>query len=139
MFQFNKGFIMLCDASTEQECISRNLFGDKSKKLQDLNEIEPGDIGLLFNFDKDELLGIFRACSKARYDIEPKAWNGKFPAQISVELIGELQRIKDATYMLKKAGASMGLLSTGVQAPTIPVHQRDVIEKILVHFKELMK
>ncbi len=128
---------MLCDDHTEAECLRRNLFGDKAKRLQDLDEIKPGDIGLLFNFDKDELMGIFRACSKAQFDIEPKAWNGKFPAQVRVELIGELQRIKDATYILNKAGAAMGQLASGVPAPH-PVHRRDVMEKVLAHFKEPM-
>jgi len=49
---------MLCDARTEEECLRHNLFGDKAKRLQDLDEIKPGDMGLLFNFDKDELMGI---------------------------------------------------------------------------------
>jgi len=128
---------MLCDANTEEECLWRNLFGDKIKKLQDLIEIKPGDIGLLFNFDKDELMGIFRACSKAQVNIEPKAWNGKFPAQVRVELISELQRIKDATYILNKTGAAMGQLASGVPAPH-PVHGREIGEKILAHFKDPM-
>jgi hypothetical protein len=138
MLQFDRGFIMLCDANTEEECLRRNLFGDKIKRLQDLNEIKPGDIGLLFNFDKDELMGIFRACSKAQVNIEPKAWNGKFPAQVRVELIGQLQRIKDATYLLNKAGAAMGQMASGIPIPH-PVHGRDVGEKILSHFKDPTK
>ena len=48
MLQFDRGFIMLCDTRTEEECLRRNLFGDKAKRLQDLDEIKPGDIGLLF-------------------------------------------------------------------------------------------
>ena len=40
---------MLCDDLTEGECLKRNLFGDKAKNLQDLDEIKPGDIGLLLN------------------------------------------------------------------------------------------
>ena len=30
--------------------------------------------------------------------IEPNTWKGKFPAQVPVDLIGELQRINDAAY-----------------------------------------
>ena len=128
---------MLCDDHTEAECLRRNLFGDKAKRLQDLDEIKPGDIGLLFNFDKDELIGVFRAHSEPKLYIEPDAWDRKFPAQVRVELIGELQRIKDATYILNKAGAAMGQLASGVPAPH-PVHRRDVMEKVLAHFKEPM-
>ena len=134
MLGFERCFIMLCDSSTEEECLRRNLFGNKANKLQDLIEIKSGDIGLLFNFDKDELIGIFRACSKAQINIEPKAWNRKFPAQVRVELIGELRRIKDATYILNKTGAAMGQLASGVPIPH-PVHGRDVGEKIMAHFK----
>jgi hypothetical protein len=136
MFQFDKGFVMLCDVNTEEECLRRNLFGDKANRFQDFDEIEPGDIGFLLNFDKDELIGIFQACSKAQFNIEPTAWKGKFAAQIRVELIGELKRIKDATFVLQKAGVGMRQLKSGVPAPCSPVHGRDVIEKILVHFGE---
>jgi hypothetical protein len=31
-------FIMLCNWQTEQECLDRNLFGDKAKRLEDLEE-----------------------------------------------------------------------------------------------------
>ena len=130
---------MLCNNITEEECLNHNLFGDKAKKLQDLSEIKPGDVGFLFNFDKDELIGIFRACSKAQFDIEPKAWNGRFPAQVRVELIGELQRMKDAAYILKKAGLGMKQSDLGAPVPQFPVHDRDTIEKILANFKEPMK
>ena len=36
---------MLCNTLTEQECIDRNLFGDKAKRLDCLDEIKPGDFG----------------------------------------------------------------------------------------------
>jgi hypothetical protein len=139
MLAFERGFLMLCDASTEEECLRRNLFGDKAKRLQDLDEIKPGDVGLLFNFDKDELIGIFRACSEPKLYIEPDAWDRKFPAQVRVELIGKIQRTKDATFILNKAGVGMGPLASGVPAPKFPVHERDVIEKILAHFEEPIK
>lgn len=127
---------MPCNDLTEGECLKRNLFGDKAKRLQELDEIKARDIGLLLNINKDELMGIFRACSNAQLHIEPDAWDGRFAAQVRVELIGKLQRIKDASFILSKAGVSMGQLSSGVPAPQYPVHGRDVIEKILAHFSE---
>lgn len=136
MLEFAKGFIMLCDLKTEEECLKRNLFGDIIKKLQDLDEVKPSDIGLLLNFDKDELIGIFRASSKAQLNIEKLAWKQRFPAQIRVELIGELQRVKDATYILNKAGVGMRPLPSGVMVPAFPVHAREVIENILTYFRE---
>lgn len=134
MYQYEKGFIMLCNNFTESECLERNLFGDKANKIIDFNEIKLGDLGFLFNYDKDELIGIFQSCSRIQIDIERNAWKRKFPAQIKVKPLGELQRIKDATFVLKKLGVDMGQLATGVQIP-YPVHNRNVTEKILMLFK----
>ena len=136
MTEVEKCFIMLCDNNTEEECLRRNLFGDKAKRLKYLDEIRQGHIGLLFNINKDELLGIFRACSEVHLHIEPDAWGGKFAAQVSVEPIGELQRISDATYILNKVGVGMGQLNSGLPAPQFPVHGRDVLENILTYFQE---
>jgi len=136
MIQFEICFIMLCNDLTEGECIERNLFGDMARRLEYLDEIKPGDIGFLLNVNKDELIGIFRACSEAQLNIEPDAWNGKFAAQVRVELISELQLIKDAAYILSKAGVVMGQLSSGAPAPQYPVHGQDVGENILAHFTE---
>ncbi len=137
MIPFDKGFIMLCDDRTEQECLKRNLFGDLARRFQELDEIKVGDIGLLLNINRDELIGIFRACSKAQLHIEPDAWDGKFEAQVRVELIGKLQRIKDAAFILNKAGLGMRQATSGALVPQFPVFERDVMEKILAHFSEL--
>lgn len=42
---------MFCDDLTEGECLERNLFGDKAKRFQCLDEIKPGDIGFLLNLN----------------------------------------------------------------------------------------
>lgn len=139
MFQFERCFIMLCNNLTEEECLERNLFGDKAKRFQCLDEIKPGDIGLLLNVEKDELIGIFRACSEPQLHIEPHAWDGRFAAQVRVELIDKLKRMKDAAFNLKKAGVVLSQLKSGEPAPQFPVHGRDVGEKILAHFGEPIK
>jgi len=136
MLQFERCFIMLCNDQTEGECLERNLFGDKAKRLEYYDEVKPEDIGFLLNVNKDELIGIFSACSEAQLHIEPDAWNGKFAAQVRVELISKLQRINEATYILSKAGVGMGQLASGAPAPQYPVHGQDVGEKILSNFKE---
>lgn len=137
MPSFERCFIMLCNWQTEQECLDRNLFGDKAKRLGTLNEIKPGDLGFLLNVERDELLGPFRAKSEAQLHIEPDAWKGRFPAQVRVETIGELKRINDATYMLSKAGVSMGQLASGMPAPQAPVHGSEVGTNLLSKFDEL--
>ena len=139
MDPFERCFIMLCDDRTEEECLRRNLFGDMAKRFEYLDEIKPGDMGLLLNVNKDELIGIFRACSEAEMNIEPDAWNGRFAAQVRVEPIGEFQRVSDAAYILTKAGVAMGQLASGAPAPQYPVHGKDIGEKLLAHFKEPKK
>lgn len=139
MIQFERCFIMLCNDLTEGECLERNLFGDMARRFEYLDEIQPEDIGFLLNVNKDELIGIFRAFSEAQLHIEPDAWDGKFAAQVRVELIGEIQRIKEATYILSKAGVGMGQLASGAPAPQYPVHGQDVGERILSNFKEPIK
>ena len=133
---FERCFIMLANTLTEQECIDRNLFGDKAKRLHCLEEIKPGDIGFLLNIDRDELIGVFRACSEAQLHIDPKAWKGKFPAQVRVEPIGELKRVSDAAYILGKAGVALRQLASGLPGPQEPVQGKEVGEKLWVHFEQ---
>ncbi len=136
MEAFERCFMMLCDDRTEEECIRRHLFGDMARRFEYLDEIRPGDMGLLLNVSRDELIGVFRACSRAEMNIEPDAWKGRFAAQVRVEPVGELRRVGDAAYILTKAGVGMGQLASGAPAPQYPVHGRDVGEKLLAHFGE---
>jgi len=136
MTKFKRCFIMLANTLTEQECIDRNLFGDKARRLDELNEIKPGDIGFLLNIDRDELIGVFRACSEAQLHIDPKAWKGKFPAQVRVEPVRELKRVKDAAYILGKAGVGLRQLASGLPGPQEPVQGKEVGEKLLALFEK---
>ena len=137
--EFERCFIMLCDDSTEEECLSRNLFGDMARRLENLDDIESGDMGFLLNINRDELIGVFRACSEPQLHLEPDAWDGRFAAQVRVELIGELRRVKDAAYILKKAGLETRQSVSGALVPEYPVHGREVGEKVLAHFRERKK
>jgi len=136
MVEFEKCFIMLCTNATEDECLRRNLFGDLDWRLQYLREIKTGDIGLLLNVSKDEVIGIFRARSEPQLNIVPDAWGGKFPAQVRVEPIGKIQRIRGAAFIFEKIGIKMTKLPKGAPVPRFPVHGRDIAEKILAHFQE---
>jgi len=95
-------FFMLCTDRTENECLEKGLFGDKQWHLPHLKSIKKGDFGFLLNVSKDQLLGIFAAEGEAKLNIDPNAWGGNFPAQVKVKLLGELQRIKEATDKLEK-------------------------------------
>jgi len=58
LINFERCFIMLCDDSTEEECLRRNLFGDMARRLENLDEIESGDIGFLLNINRDETIAL---------------------------------------------------------------------------------
>jgi len=132
---YRKCFIMLCSQYTEQECLNRNLFGDKKWKLNLLHDVEEGDIGFLLNTSDNKLIGIFKAISKPQLNIEPEAWNGNYPAQIRVALISELQHINNASTILKKIGIQLTQLKSKALVPTFPVHDSEITQRLIAHFK----
>ena len=93
---------MLCTNGTEKECLEKGLFGDREWRLPYLKSIKKGDIGFLLNVTQDQLLGIFVAESGAQLNIDPNAWNSRFPAQLKVKLIDKLQRVDKASDKLEK-------------------------------------
>ena len=70
--------------------------------------------------------------------IRDQAWKGKFPAQVRVEIVGELKRVKDAAYILGKAGVALRQLASGLPGPQEPVQGKEVGEKLLVHFEGVL-
>lgn len=127
-------FIMLCNKYTEKECLGRNLFGDRKYRLEYLSEIEIGNIGFLLNTTTDELIGVFKAVSQTELDIVSDAWQGEFQAQVQVEPVGHLKRIKNAVTILAKAGIGMIDLKPKVIVPILPVQNQDVCKKLLVYY-----
>ncbi|MBN1216048.1 MAG: AAA family ATPase [Candidatus Lokiarchaeota archaeon] len=96
-------FLMICSQLTEKECIEKNLFGDYENRFFALKSINKGDVGFLLNVSQNKLLGIFIAEGPAKLNIEPKAWNGKFAAQVKVKLVGNKpQEIFKASEKLEK-------------------------------------
>ena len=134
MPQFERCFIMLCNNSTEKECIGRNLFGDRKARLEYLKDINTGDVGFLLNTSRNQLIGPFKAMSKAELDIEKDAWGGEFQAQVRVEPVGELGRVAEAAIVLANAGVDLVALPSGKLAPSNPVQNRAVADVLLASF-----
>ena len=124
-------FIMLCNNRTENECLGRNLFGDRKYRLEYLSEIQLGDIGFLLSTTNNELIGVFEATSQAELDIEQDAWQGEFEAQVKVEPVGELRRIKEAATHLANAGVGLIDIKSGALVPILPVQSQEVGKKLL--------
>lgn len=90
------GYVFLCANSTEKECFQRLLLGGKREYKKKVPQVKIGDNLFLYNYQESLLYGPFKATSEAREDIEPDAWNGKFPWQVKVELIKKYKPLSRA-------------------------------------------
>lgn len=85
-------FFMRCTNRTEPICIQKNLFGESKLSFPFLTPVEPGNLGVLYNWDSNKLIGPWKAVSKVG-TYEKNAWNENqfgdstvsFEAQIKVE------------------------------------------------------
>ncbi|MBI2029624.1 hypothetical protein HYT02_04365 [Candidatus Gottesmanbacteria bacterium] len=78
------GYIFRCTNSTEDECFERMLFGEVPKSKEIVDKVKKGDTLFLYNVTSIRLYGVFRADSDGGYNINPEAWNGRFPAQVKI-------------------------------------------------------
>jgi len=104
MTETTRAHIFVCTNKTEPECLNRKLFGTSKFYASDVLEVKSGDLLFLLNVNSDVLYGIFRAKSDGRQNIVPEAWKGKYPYQVEVEPIGDVQAVKDAKKALQKSG-----------------------------------
>jgi len=99
------------------------------------DDIKIGDMGLLFNYYKDELIGIFAATTQPDHNLNPDAWGGGFPTQVRVKPLGEIQRIKSAASILEKVGVKMKWRpNLKAKIPQFVVYDQEIAKKILAHF-----
>lgn len=102
--QLVRGFIFACGESTEAECLTRMLFGTDRTYGPVVIRIRKGDLLFLNNLDTDNLQGVFRATTDGGFNIEPKAWKGRYPYQVRVESLGSQITIDNAARILKRFG-----------------------------------
>ena len=130
-------FFMICTNYTEKETIERGLMGDYRWLMPQMETIKKGDFGFQINTTTNELIGIFIAKRPARMNIVPDAWNGKFPAQIEVELLGNVQRVKDATGKLSNYVRMKHIRKNDPSSRLIPAqkaYDSDITKQVLALF-----
>jgi DNA modification methylase len=80
------------------------LFGTSKLYAADVLAVKTGDLIFLLNVNSDKLHGIFHAKSDGRQNIVPEAWKGKYPYQVEVEPLGNIQTIEHSKKVLKSLG-----------------------------------
>jgi DNA modification methylase len=99
-----RGFVFACTRKTEAECFERLLFGTEKQYGPIVLRVRGGDLLFLHNLDTDTLYGVFKAASNGDFNIQPDAWNGKYPYQVKVKILGEIIKTKNADKILDKFG-----------------------------------
>ncbi|PWA43758.1 Development/cell death domain-containing protein [Artemisia annua] len=79
------GAIFMSNTGTKDECFNRKLFGLPYNMSDFVLSVKKGMTLFLFEFEKRQLYGVFRAISDGEIDIQPRAYSTfgkKFPAQV---------------------------------------------------------
>jgi len=87
------GYFFLCNNETQQECLDRKLLGATLGYKKIIPQINIGDKLFLYNYSTRRLHGVFIAVSEAQENIEPDAWNGRYPWQVKFKIEGESKEI----------------------------------------------
>jgi len=78
------GYVFICSHRTERECFERKLFAMPMSDWNRVAEVKKGDILFLLNYQSNRLHGVFEATTDGTLNIEPYAFDGRFPAQVRV-------------------------------------------------------
>ncbi|CAK9187146.1 unnamed protein product [Ilex paraguariensis] len=79
------GAIFMANTATKRECFRRKFFGLPSSLANFVKQVKAGMILFLFEFEKRELFGVYRACCDGAMNLVPNAFNSvgkQFPAQV---------------------------------------------------------
>lgn len=83
-------FVLLCDLTTERECLDRLSFGTNAGAAhrEHYSRVAVGHTLFLYNLDTGQLRGPYAALTPCQYKIESQAWKKtrrSFPWQVRVD------------------------------------------------------
>lgn len=99
-----RGFIFACTQKSENECLRRLLFCTDQVYGPIVIRIRQGDLVFLNNVETNMLHGVFKATSDGGFNIQPNAFNGRYPYQVQVEPLGQMISLTSAKSLLQKRG-----------------------------------
>jgi len=110
-------FICSCNNYTEKEFLQKLIFG----YCEQINQFEQTNMlsknGFLYNFESDELIGPFEAITPFKMKIDPLAFGGKFPFQVRVSHIGNIERKSQAAKFFSEIFISTSISPKGIHLP----------------------
>jgi hypothetical protein len=132
-----RSFIFLCDMSTEQECLDRNLFGTNAGENQQRHygKLAVGDRLFLYNFELGTMRGPFTALTACVNNLEPKAWKKSrrsFPWQVRVDGAAAFKMPLSADDF----GDALNLAQTSIGLLPSPDLNEEQAERLLTRMRE---
>lgn len=127
--------IWLCSRDTRGECLQRSLFGDGQSTNRWFEPSAVGDLAFLFDYEADELLGVFETLTALSANLEPDAWGERFPCQVRVRPIGAVVVLKNAARTLKAAGVAVRRSGGGALLPMKHVLPANAATSLLGSFQ----
>lgn len=112
---------MLCSNSTAGECFERRLFGSGAHMAELLRPLQRGDEGFLYHFERDVLIGPFRATTGIGHH-ETTAWRPQsYPIQFRVDW-GELKELHRANAVFQSLGIRLSRFGANQhEVPSLPI------------------
>jgi hypothetical protein len=98
---FTSGYIFVCSSHTFAECRERRLFALPGTKIREAqNCVQPTTAIFLFNFSKNELIGLYIPQGEVTRDLEKDAFTevGSFPAQLRVRRVLDLPPLPHSSF-----------------------------------------
>jgi len=99
-----RGFIFACTDKSESECLQRSLFATEKMYGPVVIRIREGDLLFLNNLDTDILYGVFQAISCGNLNMEPDAFDGRYPYHVKIKPLGEMISLNNAKKILQGKG-----------------------------------